>query len=130
MYHISALRVKTRRDFAASGAADAFFLQFDKVRAFPTAGLWYNSPGNTTSCEKGDDIMSVPINPKAEPKAALFAEAQRQMRLAMLCGRLNCVLNGSDIWDGIPCACEAPTPAELVVWAAAETLRRLEAEGA
>ncbi len=54
-------------------------------------------------------------------------EIRRQMELAILCGRLNCALCGSEIWDTIPCAGEAPTPEEVVAWAALEVLRRTAA---
>ena len=56
------------------------------------------------------------------------AEIETQIRLAMLCGRVNCALSGSNVWDRIPCRGDAPTPAELIVWAAAEALRRLAEE--
>ena len=58
-----------------------------------------------------------------------FAPAiRKQMQLAILCGRLNCALSGSDVWDHIPCAGDAPTPEELIVWAALEVLRRTAEE--
>ena len=68
--------------------------------------------------------MSVPFQQTSE----IPAEVQRQIQLAMLCGRVNCALRGSNIWNTVPCRGEAPTPAELIAWAAAETLRRLAKE--
>ena len=53
-------------------------------------------------------------------------EALLQMKLAVLCGRLNCELAGSDIWSRIPAEGDCPTPAELIAWAAAETVRRMK----
>lgn len=55
-------------------------------------------------------------------------EVRKQMELAILCGRANCALNGSDIWDSIPSADGDPTPEDVIVWAAAEVLRRLAEE--
>ena len=57
-------------------------------------------------------------------------EVETQIKLAMLCGRLNCEMNGSDVWSRIPCEGECPTPAELIVWAAAETVRRMSGRSA
>ncbi len=51
-------------------------------------------------------------------------EVETQIRLAMLCGRLNCELQGSDVWNRIPCKGGCPAPADLIVWAAAEAVRR------
>ncbi len=48
-----------------------------------------------------------------------------EMQLAMLAGMLNCSLNGSAVWQKIPCLGESPTPEELIVWAAQETVRRM-----
>ena len=53
-------------------------------------------------------------------------EVETQIKLAMLCGRLNCEMNGSDVLSRIPCEGECPTPAELIVWAAAEVIRRMK----
>ncbi len=58
------------------------------------------------------------------------AEVETQIRLAMLCGRINCEANGNDVWSRIPCRGDYPTPAELIAWAAAEALRRAGAPGA
>ena len=55
-------------------------------------------------------------------------EIVRQIRLAMLCGRVNCALAGSDIWDQIPAEGDCPTPAELIIWAAARVQQRLAEE--
>ena len=44
----------------------------------------------------------------------------------MLCGRLNCELAGSDIWSRILAEGDCPTPQELIVWAAAEVIRRMK----
>ena len=57
-------------------------------------------------------------------------EVRKQMELAILCGRVNCALSGSDIWDSIPCEGGDPTPEDVIVWAAAEVLRRLALERA
>lgn len=51
-------------------------------------------------------------------------EIVRQMRLAILCGRVNCALAGSNIWDQIPAEGGCPTPAELIVWAAIRVQQR------
>ena len=55
------------------------------------------------------------------------AAVRTRIQLAMLCGRLNCALSGSDVWQRIPCKGVCPTPEELIAWAAAEALRRLAA---
>ena len=55
-------------------------------------------------------------------------EERKQMELAILCGRVNCALSGSDIWDSIPCEGGDPTPEDVIVWAAAEVLRQLALE--
>lgn len=72
--------------------------------------------------------MSHQPNPSPLFTGEIPPEVRKQMELAMLCGRLNCALNGSDIWDSIPCAGDAPTPEELIAWAAQEVLRRLAEE--
>lgn len=56
------------------------------------------------------------------------AEVESQIRLAMLCGRVNCALSGSDVWARIPAKGDCPTPAELIVWAAAQALLRMAEE--
>ena len=56
-------------------------------------------------------------------------EERKQMELAILCGRVNCALSGSDIWERIPCEGGDPTPEDVIVWAAAEVLRQLAEEG-
>ena len=50
-------------------------------------------------------------------------EVRRQIELAMLCGRVNCALAGSNVWDRIPARGNCPTQAELIAWAALEVLR-------
>ena len=62
------------------------------------------------------------------PTKAKHEWVQTQMRFAMFCGRRSCARAGSDVWRRIPCAGSAPTPEELIVWAAREALRRM-AEG-
>ena len=49
-----------------------------------------------------------------------------EMQQAMLAGMLNCSLAGSNAWDRIPRKGEYPTVEELILWAAAETVRRME----
>ena len=49
-----------------------------------------------------------------------------EMQQAMLAGMLNCFLTGSNAWDRIPRKGEYPTVEELILWAAAETVRRME----
>ena len=55
-------------------------------------------------------------------------EVRKQMELAILCGRVNCVLNGSDVWDTIPCEGGDPTPEDVIVWAASRILQELAQE--
>jgi len=55
--------------------------------------------------------------------------AYTEMQLAMLSGMVNCSLNGSDIWQRIPCRGDYPTPEELIAWAAAEAVQRLLCNG-
>ena len=56
------------------------------------------------------------------------AQVETQIRLAMLCGRVNCALSGSSAWAQIPAKGDCPTPAELIAWAAAQVLLRLAEE--
>lgn len=53
-----------------------------------------------------------------------------EMKQAMLVGMLNCSLAGSNAWDSIPRKGEYPTVEELILWAAAEAVRRMEQEQA
>ena len=74
--------------------------------------------------------MSNQQNPFSPLTGEIRPAARKQMELAILCGRLNCALSGSDIWDSIPCEGEVPTVEEVIAWAVLEVMRRTVQEAA